>query len=218
MTVPLPDSRPQAERIAEHFGGAEGQDHYLVLLHYTERLVRSMHWCIATNDSSMPGGVQARDILHATVQSLLLDNPNAPGYRQLPAKVGVEPGLKMIIWSKINHAAEDTENVRRKDHKDIDREGNVIDHLETDAPMWDPGQEKLSTQQQAHVAARCTRFIEYCRKDKVVCDLLILIRDTGVDRPAERLAKELRIRVGEVYLARKRLGTLLRQFRKTATS
>ncbi|MGH7947198.1 MAG: hypothetical protein ACREF9_19660, partial [Opitutaceae bacterium] len=131
--------------------------------------------------------------------------------------VAVEAALKMIIWSKVNHAAEDFENTHRDDHKDVDREGHPIDHLETDAPMWEPAQAKLTPQQQAFVAARCTRFIEFCRKDKVVCDMLIVIRDLGIDRTAERLAKELGIKVAEVYIVRKRLGTLVRQFRKATT-
>lgn len=214
MAASLPDPRPQAERVAEYFSGTAGQDHYFALVHYTERLQRSMHWCVPTDDDSMPGGEQARDVVHETVQSLLIDDPDTPGYRCLPAKVGVEAALKMIIWSKINHAAEDFENTHRNDHQDVDREGRTVDHLETDAPMWEPSQVKLTPPQQAFVAARCTRFIEFCRKDRIVCDMLMVIRDLGIDRPAERLAKALGIKVGEVYIARKRLGTLVRQFRK----
>jgi hypothetical protein len=218
MTTLPPDLRPQAERVLEYFSGALAQDRYFALLHYTERLMRSMHWCVSTDDDSMPGGAQARDVVHEAVQSLLTEDPAAPGYRKLPSNVAVEAVLKMIIWSKVNHAAEDTENTRRDDHLGVDREGQAVDHLETDAPMWEPSQAKLSPQQQAHAAARCTRFIEFCRTDKVVCDMLIIIRDRGIDRPAERLAKELGIRPAEVYIARKRLGTLVRKFRKATTT
>jgi hypothetical protein len=217
MAAPAPDHRPQADRVREYFSGPAVQDRYFGLLHYTERLHRSMHWCVPTDDDSMPGGSQARDVMHEAVQSVLQDDPGALGYRKLPATVGVEPALKMIIWSKLNHAAEDFENTHRNDHQDVDREGRQVDHLETDAPMWEPGQVKLSPQQLVFVAARCTRFIEFCRKDQVVCNLLIVIRDLGIDRPAERLAKELGIQVGEVYLARKRLGTFVRKFRKVTT-
>lgn len=218
MSVSLPDPRPQAQRVAEYFTGTGGQERYFALLHHTERLLRSMHWCVPTADDSIPGGLQARDVVHETVQSLLMEDPADPGRRVLPAKVGVEPALKMIIWSKINHAADDFENTHREDHLAVDHEGTAIDHLETDAPFWDPSQAKLTPHQLTFVAARCTRFIEFCRKDTVVCNLLMVIRDLGIDRPAERLAKELGIKVGEVYIARKRLGTLLRQFRKaTAT-
>jgi hypothetical protein len=214
MTASVADLRPQAERVSEYFAGPAGQECYFALLHYTERLLRSMHWCISTDDDSMPGGAQARDVVHDTVQSLLTEDPTASGYRKLPAEVGVDAALKMIVWSKVNHAAEDAENTRREDHLGVSREGRAVDHLETDAPMWEPSQANLSPQQQAHAAARCTRFIEYCRKDKVVRDMLIIIRDRGIDRPAERLAKELGIRPADVYVARKRLGTLVRQFRK----
>jgi len=212
-----PDHRPQPERISEYFSGALAHERYFALLHYAERLIRSMHWCIPTDDDSMPGGSQARDIVHETVQAFLLEDPNAEGYRKLPAAVGVEPALKMVIWSKINHVANSAENTRRDDHVGVDKTGDAIDHLDTDAPMWEPSQAKLSAQQLAFVAARCTRFIEFCRKDKPVRDMLIIIRDHGYDRPAERLAKALSVRVGEVYVIPKRLGTLVRQFRKAAT-
>jgi hypothetical protein len=217
MSVQPPDHRPQAERISEYFSGATGQDRYFALLHYAERLIRSMHWCVPTDDDSMPGGSQARDVVHETVQAFLVEEA-AQGYRKLPPNTAVEPALHMVIWSKVSHIADSAENTRRDDNVGMDQTGDVIDSLETDAPMWEPSQAKLSPQQQAYVAARCTRFIEFCRKDKPVCDMLMVIRDLGFDRPAERLAKALGIRVGEVYVIRKRLGTLLRQFRKaTAT-
>lgn len=217
MAASAPDQCSQADRVREYFSGPAEQDRYFGLLYYTERLQRSMHWCVPTDDDSIPGGMQARDVMHEAVQSLLLEDPNAPGRRTLPATVAVEPALKMIIWSKLNHAAEDFENTHRNDHQDVDREGQPVNHLETDAPMWEPGQAKLSAQQQVFVAARCTRFIEFCRKDQAVCNMLMVIRDLGVDRPASRLAKELGLQVGEVYLVRKRLGTFVRKFRKVTT-
>lgn len=217
MDAALPDHRPQADRVREYFAGAVGQERYFALLLHTERLQRSMHWCVPTDDDSMPGGEQACDVVGETVQSLLLE-PGAKGRRKLPAKVAVEAGLKMIIWSKVNHAAEGFENTHRVDHEDVDREGEPVDHLENDAAMWEPRQAKLSAAQQAQVAARCTRFIEFCRKDQVVCNMLMVIRDLGIDGPAGRLAKELGIKTGEVYIVRKRLGTFVRKFRKlTAT-
>lgn len=217
MDASLPDHPPQADRVREYFDGAVGQERYWALLHHTERLQRSMRWCVPSNDDSMPGGTQASDIVHETVQSLLLET-DAKGYRKLPAKVAVEAGLMMIIWSKINHAVEGFENTHRADHQDVNREGELVDHLETDAPMWEPREVKLSVQQQTFVAARCMRFIEFCRKDQAVCNMLMVIRDLGIDRPAERLAKELGIKAAEVYIVRKRLGTFVRKFKKlTAT-
>jgi hypothetical protein len=124
----------------------------------------------------------------------------------------------MIVWSKVNHEVEGFENTHRTEHQDVDREGELVDHLETDAPMWEPREAKLSAQQLTFVAARCMRFIEFCRKDQAVCNMLMVIRDLGIDRPAERLAKELGIKAAEVYIVRKRLGTFVRKFKKlTAT-
>ncbi|MEO5961001.1 MAG: hypothetical protein ABIR80_17990 [Opitutaceae bacterium] len=218
MAVQLPDNRSQGQRISEYFSGGTAQERYFALLHFAERLIRSMHWCVPTSDDSMPGGGQARDVVQETVQAYLLDDPKAEGYRKLPANVAVEAALHMVIRSKINHVAEGAENIRREDHVGVDQTGEAADHLETDAVFWEPNQAKLSSHQEAFLAARCTRFIEFCRKDKPVCDMLIVIRDQGFDRPAERLAKALSVRVGEVYLVRKRLGTLLRQYLKANAS
>lgn len=218
MAVQLPDDRPQAQRIAEYFSSAGGQDRYFALLHYAERLIRSMHWCVPTDDDSMPGGAQARDVVHESVQAYLIEDPKADGYRKLPPDVVVEAALHMVIRSKVSHIAQGTENTNREDRVGIDKTGDAVDHLETDAVFWESGETKLSPQQEAFIAARCMRFIEFCRKDKPVCDMLIVIRDQGFDSPAERLARALGVRVGEVYLIRKRLGTLLRQYRETAAS
>ncbi len=209
------DPLPQAQRVTTYFAPPDGERRYYELLHYTERLVRSKHWCMPTEDDTIPGGMHARDIVHETYQALTKE-PGQPGFRKLPDNVEVEPALKMDIWSMVSHAVESYENTHRADRVDHDHEGKPLDRLDTDAPFWDPSQAKLTPLQQAHVAARCTRFIEFTKKDSVVCNMLMVIRDQGFDRPAERLAKALGIKVPEVYTARKRLGTLLRQFRKTA--
>lgn len=212
MDEPQPDLRPQADRVREYFAGTVGQDRYFEFLHYTERLQRSMHWCVSTDDDSMPGGVQACDLVNETVKSLLQEDSD--GRRILPADVSVALGLKMIVKSKISHAAGSFENAHRSDHEDVDNQGKSTDHLETDALMWEPREAKLSPQQQASIAARCVGFMEFCRKDQIVYGMLVVIRDLGIDEPAERLARELGIKVAEVYIARKRLGTLLRKFKK----
>lgn len=104
------------------------------------------------------------------------------------------------------------ENCRWADHLGTDQEGETVDRLDSATPFWDPTNANLSPEELALAAARCARFIEYTKKDKIVCSMLILIRDCGIDKPAERIAKELGIRLVEVYLARKRLGTLVRKF------
>jgi hypothetical protein len=216
MSAAPPDPRPQTERITEYFSGGQAEERYLNLLHYTERQLRSMFWCISTADDSIPGGLQARDMLNETVKSLFLE-PGAEGFRALPAHVPVEAALKMVVWSKVSHAAEKSENIHRAEPVGVNREGEEVDRLETDAPMWEPSHAKLSPQQLAHLAARCAGFVEFCRTDKTVYDMLVIVRDRGIDGPADRLARELGIRLAEVYTARKRLGTLLRQYRKAAT-
>ena len=218
MALNPPDDRPPADRINEYFAGEAGRQRYLKLLHYTERKVRSMHWCIPTADDSMPGGKQACDIMHETLQFLQSKAPpEKGGHNYLPPDIEVEVAFKKVICREINHAAESFENATRNDNVGVDREGEEIDHLESDAPFWEPAQTKLSPQQIAHIAARCERFVEFSRKDRDVCNMLIIIRDRGIDGPAERMAKELGIRITEVYAARRRLGSLLRKFGKSVT-
>lgn len=202
----------QVRRVNEYFADASGQARYLTLVHFAERQIRCMHWCVSTTDGSMPGGQLACDVVQETLVAVLMETPGAAGRREIPDDVDVERGLKRIIESKINHAAESFENRRRADHLGTDQEGETVDRLDSATPFWDPTNANLSPEELALAAARCARFIEYTKKDKIVCNMLILIRDCGIDKPAERIAKELGIRLVEVYLARKRLGTLVRKF------
>ena len=217
MTAAPQDPQHQVRRVRDYFAGAQGKERYLALLSLTERQVRSMHWCVATSDGSIPGGQRACDIVNETVQAVLQEERDAPGRREIPNDIDVEPGLKEIIFSKLNHAAEGFENRRRADHLAVDKKGEKVDHLDSAVPFWDPSTANLTPEELALATARCTRFIEFAKKDKIVCAMLMLIRDQGIDRPAERIAKELGIKLLEVYTARKRLGTLVRKFGQTAT-
>lgn len=69
----------------------------------------------------------------------------------------------------------------------------------------------MSAEDKAAARARCDEFISLAKKrDKEVYEILVLIRDEGVDKSAE-IAKRLHMPVGNVYLARKRLGAMLRK-------
>jgi hypothetical protein len=217
MTAPS-DPQQQIARVREYFAGEAGKDRYLALLGFTERQIRAMRWCVATDDGSIPGGRQANDIVNGVVQALLLENPDADGRREIPPHIAFDYGIKTIIDSELNHAAVSFENRRRQDPETTDREGKPVDLLDSPVPFWDPSSANLTPEQTALAAARSTRFIEFAKRDKIVCAMLMLIRDQGIDRPAERIAKELGIKVPEVYAARKRLGTLVRKFGKSAPS
>lgn len=217
--LPAPqDPLVQIRRIYEYFEHAQGSDRYLALLYFAERHIRSLHWCVGTSDASMPGGQKACDVVQETLEAVLVETAGAPGRREIPDGVDVEFGLKRIIESKINHAAESFENRHRSDHLGTDAAGEAVDYLDSATPFWDPATANLSPEELALAAARCARFIEYASRDKTVCAMLILIRDRGIDKPAERIAKELGVGLVDVYLARKRLGTLVRKFGQTSVS
>ncbi|MDI1343458.1 MAG: hypothetical protein PSV22_05065, partial [Pseudolabrys sp.] len=69
MTAAPQDPKHQVRRVKDYFAGAQGKERYLALLLFTERQVRSMHWCVATSDASIPGGQRACDIVNETVQA-----------------------------------------------------------------------------------------------------------------------------------------------------
>jgi len=218
MTKATQDPQHQVRRVKEYFSGTQGHERYLALVQFAERNLRSMHWCIATSDGSIPGGSVACDIVHETVQAVLREERGADGRREIPDDIDIERGLKWIIDSKLNHAAESFENRHRADPVATDEEGEEFDRLDSAVPFWDASNANLTVAELAEAAARCTRFIEFAKRDKIVCAMLMYIRDTGIDRPAERLAKALGIKVPEVFAARKRLGTLVRKFGKGANS
>jgi len=177
-----------------------------------------MRWCIATSDGSIPGGRKADDVVNEALQSVLIEDRDAEGRREIPDAVDLERGLKLIIHSILNHAAEGFENRHRIDPSAVDAEGEELDLLDSSIPFWDPSNANLSPEEIATAAARCTRFIEFSKHDKIVCGMLMLIRDEGIDKPAELIAKRLGIKVVDVFSARKRLATLVRKFARTAAS
>ena len=146
-----------------------------------------MSWCISTDDGSMPGGQQAIDVVHDAIRFLQSKAPEEKGGgNYLPANVSVAAAIWMVIKRTVGHEADGFENANRSDYLTVDREGEQVDLLESDVPFWDPAMAKLSTQQLVHAAARCERFIEFVHKDRDVCNMLILIRDRGIDGPAGR--------------------------------
>jgi hypothetical protein len=207
----------QVQRVRDYFDGPNGKDRYLALVAFAHRTIQSMRWCIATSDDSIPGGRKADDIVNEALKSVLLADRSAEGRRQIPDAVELGHGLRTIVLSILNHAAEGFENRHRVDPVAVGADGEEQDLLDTSVPFWDPSNANLTPEELVAASSRCVRFIEFSKRDKIVCAMLMLIRDEGIDRPAELIAKRLSIKVMDVFAARKRLATLVRKFGANAT-
>lgn len=214
MSFTTPDADRQPDRINAYFSSPTGKEDYAALLEFAEREIRLHRWCIRIQDKSMPGGRTAADVLNGVLHAVLAD-PGDKLRRNIPDDVEIGHGLKCIIESKINHASKSFENRHRQDNVGINPQGEPVDRLDTATPFWDPLTASIPDDELAAMGADCARFIEFAKKDKNVYGMLVLIRDRGIDKPVERIAKELGLKITDVFLARKRLRTLVRKFQRT---
>lgn len=214
MSLLPPSADRQAARVSDALSGPAGEELYARLLEFAERQIRSRRWCIRTFDQAMPGGKSAADVVNETVHAATAD-PADRRRRNIPEGVDSEHGLKCIIESKVNHAAESFENRNRRDHVATNAEGEKFDRLDSATPFWEPGTAELPDDELAAMGEDCARFIEFAKTDYLVQRMLMLIRDKGIDKPVERIARELSVGPAEVLLARKRLRRLVRKFQRT---
>ncbi|HEY0862629.1 MAG TPA: hypothetical protein VGD97_00870 [Lacunisphaera sp.] len=196
------------QRVEAFFKAPEGKQRYFDLLLEIERMIHTKHWCVSTADRCAPGGQAAVDLFGRIYMSVM------SGVRTFAADVSVDVAFRCIARSLANHLATGYENTHRSDHVSEDKFGREVDLLDTSTPYWDPRTEKFTPEQLAQSSARATRFIEFCKKDKNLVAMLMLIRDEGIDRPAKTIAKRIGISEGEVYNTRRRLATALRKFER----
>lgn len=196
------------QRVKAFFEAADGKQRHSQLLFEIERMIRTKHWCVSTADRSAPGGQAAVDVFGRVYEAIM------SGARTFGPDVPVDIAIRNIARSLINHLATGFENTHRSDHVNEDKFGNKVDLLDTSTPYWDPLAESLTPDQLAEAGSRATRFIEFCRKDKNLVAMLMLIRDEGIDRPARTIAKRIGISETEVYNTRRRLATALRKFER----
>lgn len=171
-------------------------------------MIRAKHWCVSTADHAAPGGQVAVDLFGRVYAAIL------SGARSFNAEVQVDIGFRQIARSLINHLATGFENTHRSDHVSENKFGETVDLLDSATPYWDPSADNFTPEQLAESSARATRFIEFCKKDKNLVAMLMLIRDEGIDRPAKKIAKLIGISEIEVNNTRRRMATALRKFER----
>jgi len=206
----------QARRVLDYFAGSDAQERHERLVGYASKEIKRRRWCIKTQDNCAVGGKQAEDIVSEAVNSLLSDQ-GAKGRRCLPDHVEVEYGLQEIICSKISHLSESAENRLRDDIQQHDPETGENREIDSATPFWEPSPDsELEVEEKTILRGRCNRFIEFVdgKGDKTVHAMLLLIKNEGIDKPAEKIASHLKIDVTQVFTARKRMKTLRKQFEK----
>lgn len=197
----------QVRRLCAFFNEHDGPACLEEFIAFTERRIRRGAWCIKRADGSLPGGRLAEDLVHTVIQAILTP-PGTKGYRRIPDDVAIDVAMRLIIRSCINHALLSGENTTRIELPESD-DGTLFEGTE---PFWSPCEEHLSEEDKVHAFARCEAFIALVKKrNQLVHDMLILLRDEGIEKPAV-VAKRLSRPIADIYLARRQLGTLIRTF------
>jgi len=204
----------QSRRIFEYFRGADSRAHYEDLVHYAEWQVRRTSWSCGSNDPRLSNGQSGEDVLHEVVLDTTTIDGSGNCRRRIPAEIPLEVALRKIVLSKISHTFEASESKLRKDSVTVMPDGENLDAIETDQPFWPPEGDRLSAAAEAQARDRSEKFIEFVRSDRVVHGMLVLLRDEDLDKPAETVAARLGVVVSEIYIARKRLATLVKKFQE----
>jgi hypothetical protein len=196
----------QIQRLLDYFDGVPGKQRYLALVEKAQRMILQCRWY--TVDGSRDGQF-AKEMVDQVVASVLSD-PKEDHHRSIPDNVDVEAALVMNVRSLVSHAADSLENKKRAEAPDPDLHGNTV--FDTSEGAWGASADDLTAEDLDIMRERNDSFLEFAKKDKVVYPMLLLIRDKGIDRPVELIAKELKVSVVEICNARKRLATLIRNF------
>ncbi len=202
----------QSKRVFDYFRGTEGQQRYEELLHYAEWRVRRTTWSYGGNGTALPNGQHGIDVFQEVVQDTTTFDDAGNCLRHIPAHIELAAALRKIIRSKISHTFELSESRVREDRVSLSKDGEEIDALETDKSFWNPDGDRMPAEVRANAREKCDRFIEFARCDRVVYGMLVLLRDENLDKPAEKVAQRLGVNVAEIYVARKRLATLVGKF------
>lgn len=200
----------QIERVAAFLEGDSGRLNYGQLVHFAHGQVMRCTW-YTRKGATMPGGMSAEDLVGDTLRQVLVSDPNDENRRRIPPEVEVGKALRMIIRSKLSSLANSAEN--RSAMREVE-----LESPEEPQAIWDrisptgAPDEIVSNDDRAHAAARADAFIDFVASDNLVHSMLVLIRDEGLDKPAEAVARRLDVSVNDIYTAKRRMKTALHAF------
>lgn len=204
------EAEAQIQRVTDFFSGPAGRDHYDQLCHFAEGYTRRYDkLCTYLTRSG-------EDFFQDAVTSCLTTKEDGACVRRIPPEVPVVAALKEIIKSKVGHAFESQNFVTRGKlpQSENDPDGGPKPYYEPKVPFWESESDRLSSEEREAAAGRFESFITFAKSDRAVHGMLILIRDENLDKPASLIAERLGITEPEVYVARKRLATLVERFTK----
>lgn len=202
-------ARRQIDRVVEFFSGPDGRERYERLVFFAQTEIQRHRWCSGWR-ASPPGGNGAADFVNDLLRQVLL-GCGASDRRRIPPDVEVEVALRWHVRSKISAAVRSYENRNFIRYWDFDGGERLVENALTACTDDTPG--TLSDDTAAIMkSGRCQRFLDFVADDTLVHSMLMLIRDLGIDGPADRVAKYLDVCVRDVYVARRRLKAATRRF------
>lgn len=210
MPAQSKEAKLQSERIADFFAGPTGRVNYERLQHFAEwnsgRFRMRAGW----------GARSGEEFLQEAVSNCLTVNETGHCVRNIPPDVTMMKGLKTIIRSLISHAYE-SQGFRMSDEMPAVTEsktGEKRTAFEPSQNFWEPDGDRMTPQQREEATSRLDAFIAFTKSDRVVYGMLLLIRDEDLGKPASLIAERLGITEAEVFVARKRLATLVGRYTK----
>jgi len=209
----MEDIARQIARIDDYFRRETRRENYGNLIQFADSMITHYSWYSARG-TSLPGGLSGHDIVDELLCQVLESDAEASDRRRIPEDVEVGKALRMHIRSKFSVLARSWENrsVSREVEltlRDFNGKGSL---LETDKPLWPSKDEEADADERIVARQRAERFIAFVEKDRLLHAMLILIRDEGIDRPVETIARRLDVSVKDIYIARRRLKTAVSRF------
>ncbi len=205
----------QIARVAVYFEGQQGRENYARLVHFATGQVTRYIW-YSRRGSTMPGGMSAEDIVGELLKQVLSTGGPGDGRRKLPSDVDVGKALRMIVRSKLSSlslSAENRASMREVELEDPDNTESIWERM----LPWETTDELAADEDRAEALKRSAAFIDFVADDHLLHSMLVLIRDEGLDKPAEAVARRLDVNVNAIYTANRRLKSALRSFLAKST-
>lgn len=208
MVSPSDRAEAQINRITDYFSGPSGRTNYNRLLYIAESV--SARFKMISGWATRSGA----DFLNEAVSTCLSVGEDGECVRVVPLNVPVDATLIMIVRSLVNRA------YISKDRRSAGElptaaasagSGDAID-FEPHEMMWDGEGDRMTPEERQDALDRFDDFVDFAKPDRVVHGMLLLIKNEGLDKPADLIARRLGVTEIEIYQARKRLASAVGRY------
>lgn len=208
MVSPSDRAEAQINRLADYFNGASGRTHYNRLLFTAEAM--SARFKMVSGWATRSG----EEFLNEAVTICLTVGEDGDCVRTIPPNVPVDVALVMIVRSLVNHAHRSKE---RRSAGELPAAGTALSSgavvdFEPQEAMWASEDDRLTSDEREDILARFDDFVDFAKPDRVVYGMLLLIKNEGLDKPADLIARRLGVTEIEIYQARKRLASAVGRY------